>query len=184
MNVTHQNSQCVDNEYTHVCLGLADVMVQPLERREYLYELRGVSENIVQERLEQLQVRSRNMWPETFERGKVQESANVGVLDASEVEQAPPHSPNATMDSTSTPDDSQAIPAFHIPMTQGKSLEELPSQLDFEWTESVAPNPMPVVDAASVVPPHDPELNSFVMVSQIASEAVKNASEDLPQQET
>ena len=174
----------VHNEYTNVCFGLAELMVPLLERSEYMYELRNIAENIVRERLEQQEVRSRNIWPETFGGGNVQESENLGVADASPIGSPPPHSPNATMASTSTPGDSQAIPAFHIPMTQGKTLEELPSQIDFEWTEPVGPSPTPVVDAASVVPPIDPELNSFVLVSQIAAEAVKNASDDLPQQQT
>lgn len=162
---------------------MADVMVPATERSEFMYELRGIAENVVRERLEHLQVHPpvrRGHGP--FKRCKVQESFrestdNLGVADASEAEQPPPHSPHGTSDSTSTPTDSQAVPAFVIPMTQEKTLQELPSQLDFEWHDYVAPDPTPVVAAASVVPPIDPDVNSFEQVSQISSEAVKNATE-------
>jgi hypothetical protein len=82
----------------------------------------------------------------------------------------------------------EAMPAFIIPMTQEKTLEGLPSQLDFEWTESVSPNPTPaVVDAVVAAPsvgnPEVMEVDAFVMVSQIAEEAVKDATQDQPQEE-
>jgi hypothetical protein len=81
------------------------------------------------------------------------------------------------------------MPAFVIPMTQEKTLEGLPSQLDFEWTESVSTNPTPaVVDAAVAAPSvgnaEVMEVDAFVLVSQIAEEAVKDATQDLPQEVT
>lgn len=163
-------------------------MVPPRVSSEYMYELRLIAENIVRERLENLEPVV-HIGAEPVEGDRAQESfressANLANADASEVEQPPPVSPHATIDSTSTPGDSQAIPAFHIPMTQAKSLEELPSQLDFEWQDSECPNPTPVVAAASVEPPNAMEMNAFDLVSQIASEAAKNATEQLPQEET
>lgn len=69
-------------------------------------------------------------------------------------------------------------------MTQDKTLEDLPSQLDFDWQDSVSPNPTPVVAAPSVVAPNVTEINAFVMVSQIAAKAVKDATQQLPEEET
>ena len=154
-------------------------MVPPRVRSEYMYELRLIAENIVRERLENFDPVERYKAQETFH----ESSGNLGNAAASVVEQPQPLSPHAQMDST-TAGDSQAIPAFHIPMSQAKGLEELPSQLDFEWQDSVCPNPTPVVAEASVEAPIAMETDAFVLVSQIASEAVKNAIEQVPQEVT
>ena len=170
--------------------GVAEVMVPQLERSEYLCELRNIAENIVREHLEHSDVHPpAKVEPEIEERADVQEScressANVGNADASEDEQPPPQTTRGTMDSPCTP---EAMPAFVIPMTQDKTLEELPSQLDFEWQDSVSPNPTPAVvgdavAAASVGKTNVMEDNTFVLVSQIAEEAVKNATQE-PTQE-
>ena len=156
-----------------------------LERSEYLCELRNIAENIVRERLEHSEVHPPAQGePDIEERADVQEScressANLGNADASEDEHPPPQTTGVTMDSPCTP---EAMPAFVIPMTQEKTLEELPSQLD-----SVSPNPtLAVVGAAvavaSVANTNVMEVNAFVLVSQIAGEAVKNATHD-PTQE-
>jgi hypothetical protein len=74
-------------------------------------------------------------------------------------------------------------------MTQEKTLEDLPSQMDFDWHDSISPNPKPAdpavaVAAASVGDPKVVEVDAFVIVSQIAEEAVKSATGQLPQEET
>ena len=165
-------------------------MVAPLERNVYMYELRGVVENIVHERLENSQrqppVQHR---PVIDERDELQESfressANLVNAEASEVDQPPPQTPCATQGSPSPPAPSQAIPVFVIPMTQEKTLESLPSQLDFDWQDSLSTNPTPAAAAECARSPKAMEVDEFVMVSQIAEEAVKSATEQLPQPET
>ena len=62
-------------------------------------------------------------------------------------------------------------------MTQEKTLLELPSQLDFDWQESATQGP-------SIAPPaaQNPveEVDTFVLVSQIAQEAVMDATQGPP----
>ena len=163
-------------------------MVPLLERGEYMYELRNIAENIVRERLEHFSVHPPvHSGPHTFQTGEVQEScressAIPGNAEASEVPQPPPDSTHAAIDFSSTPGGSQAIPAFHIPMTQERTLEGLPSQMDFDW--SASPIPTPAMAAATAVPPKVTEVNAFVMVSQIAEEAVKNATQQILEPET
>lgn len=155
-------------------------MVPPQERSDYMYELRNIAENIVRERLEHFSsLPPVHSGPHKFQVGEVNEScressAIPGNAEASEVPQPPPHSTQAAFDFSEAPGGSQAIPAFHIPMTQERILEGLPSQMDFDW--SASPIPTPAVPAASVVPPQVTEVNAFVMVSQIADEAVKKAT--------
>jgi hypothetical protein len=172
--------------------GMAEVMVPPLERPEYMLELRNIAENIARERLEHSEVHPPAQGePQIDERADVQEScressAHLGNAEVSEVEQPDPRTMRVSIDSPSTP---EAMPAFVIPMTQEKSLEELPSQLDFDWQDSVSSNPTPagtgaVVAAASEANPKVMEVDTFVLVSQIAEEAVKNATDDLSQEET
>lgn len=184
MNVMLRKSQSkvLENDYNNVCFGLADVMVPRRERTEYLYELRCIAENIVRERLEQSEPHPPvHCGSPVFQGGKVHESFREIADSLGNAEHPPPHSPHATMDSTCTPADSQAIPAFDIPMTQDKTLEELPSQLDFELYDPVAPTP--AVAVASVTPPVT-EMNAFVQVAEIASEAVKNAMLQPAEEET
>ena len=46
---------------------------------------------------------------------------------------SPRHIPhNGTINSPSTHGDAQVGPAFHIPMTQERNVQDLPSQLDFD----------------------------------------------------
>jgi hypothetical protein len=91
------------------------------------------------------------------------------------------------------PGDVDVGPVFHIPMTQARSLEDLPSQLDFDWQDSVSANPTPAVGAArnldgelehvgtprTVAAALDVGVDTFGEVSQIAQEAVMDA---MPQQ--
>ena len=155
-----------------------------------MYELRNIAENIVRERLEHSEVHPpMQCEPEIEERGEVQESfressANLGNAEASEVDQPPPQTTPVTIDSPSTPAGSQTIPAFVIPMTQEKTLQDLPSQMDFDWQDSVSPNPTLAMAAASVGNPEVMEVDTFVLVSQIAEEAVKNATQHLHEQQS
>jgi hypothetical protein len=66
-------------------------------------------------------------------------------------------------------------PAFNIPMTQDKTLEELPNQIDFEWQDSLSPKLIPALATSIATAPIDTEDNAFVEVSQIAQEAVVHA---------
>lgn len=172
--------------------GLAEVMVPPMERSECIWELCNIAENIVRERLEHSEVHPPARGdPDISERADLQQSCRessglLGNAEASEVEQPPPQSTCVSIDSPCTP---EAMPAFVIPMTQEKTLEDLPSQMDFDWQDSVSPNPTPAdvgvaVAAASVGDPKVVEVDAFVIVSQIAEEAVKSATQQLPQEET
>ena len=62
-------------------------------------------------------------------------------------------------------------------MTQDKSLEELPSQLDFDWQDSVSPKSTPAVSEATDVAPKHPKESADVEVSQIAQEAVVHTTQ-------
>lgn len=181
---------------------VTDVMVPSLERAEYLDELRNIADNVVRERLEH---------------SEVHPLAHTGPLtDASSCEMAQSHSQTPTNIGTSAKDgglegvgpcfethvsdvteDAQCVqrhvdvrPAFDIPMTQAKSLEELPSQLEFDWQDSTPSIPTPCVGAARnldgdldgvVTPrsepgPTDVGTGTFVEVSQIAREAVLDSA--------
>ncbi len=83
-------------------------------------------------------------------------------------------------------------------MTQGKRLEDLPSQLEFEWQDSVSLNSTPahvttrslggeldVVGTPRPTPePEDLNADTFLQVSKIAHEAVVNATQQPPPQVT
>ena len=144
------------------CLyALAEIMVPPLERNDYLGELRNIADNMVRERGEHTELHP---------------AVHTGQGTGQETGQE------------SFPENSGSLgtpvgPAFHIPMTQDKSLEELPSQIDIEWQESVSPNLTPALATSSAVAPKDTEDNAFVEVSQIAEEAVVNAAQHLADQE-
>jgi hypothetical protein len=162
-------------------------MVPSLERPEYMYELRQIADNIVREQCKHSELHSDLHFPKHTEAG-----AGYKAAEGSEFVESPVDA--ASKDSPSPAGESHVGPAFHIPMTQEKSLEDLPSQMDFDWQESATPCPSPVpttarslVEELDVVgtpaivaePPHV-EVHSFVEVSQIAQEAVMDAA----QQET
>ena len=123
---------------------MADVMVPSLECSEYMDELRNIADNIVRERLEH---------------SEVHPSTDSGLpTNASSCEVAQSHPQIPTNIGTSVkafvsevvqpsvePHANDVGPVFHIPMTKVSSLEELPSQLDFEWQDSVSPNPTPAL---------------------------------------
>ena len=152
-----------------------------------MYELRNIAENIVRERLDHFSVQHP---VHSFQRGEVQVSFHenedmAGNASASEDPQPPPHE-HAPIDFSSTPGGSQDIPAYHIQMTQKRFLEALPSQVDFDWSSSPIPTPaVATVAAASVTePPQVTEVHAFEMVSQIAEEAVKEATQQILEPET
>ena len=166
-------------------------MVPSLERSEYMEELRNIADNIVRERLEHSEVHPP---------AHATPAANVLSCD---VAHPCPQSPASigTFGKASASEDVQRPveyvgPAFHIPMTQEKSLEELPSQLDFEWQDSVSPNSTPahvttrnlggemdiVGTPRPTTVPHDMDVDTFVEVSQIAQEAVVDATHQPPSQ--
>ena len=143
------------------CLyGMADFMVPPLERSEYLYELRNVAENVVRERCEHSEAHPRGL-------------SGHGPVECGE-ESVPESSPNM-----STP----LGPAFHIPMTQDKSLEDLPSQIDFEWHDSVSPNIAPALATGTGTARTETQDNTFGEVSQIAEEAILQATQRRAEEE-
>jgi hypothetical protein len=118
----------------HPCACLAEIMVPSLERPKYMYELRQIADNIVREQCKHSELHEDLHFPTHTEGGpsyKVPEGSEFG------------HSPvrAASKDSPSQAQDSHVGPAFHIPMTQEKSLEDLPSQMDFDWQESASPCP-------------------------------------------
>ena len=159
-------------------------MVPSLERTEYMYELHGIAENIVFERCKHSEVR-----PNTHTCG------HESYKEADrEKDVQPPRGPHTAVDSASEPGDVHVEPVFEIRMTQDRTLQELPSQLDFEWTESATPAPSsahatarnlseelhvhstPQIAALSL----QVDIDSFVQVSQIAHEAVMDATQHPP----
>jgi hypothetical protein len=175
-------------------------MVPSLERAEYLEDLRNLADNIVRDRLEHSDVHP-------LAHGMPRTPAS-----SCEVAQSNPQSPTyrgasskvvgsdvmipsvealsgVVEESQQEQGDVDVGPAFHIPMTQAKSLEDLPSQLDFDWQDSVLANPTPAVGAArnldgelehvgtprTVAAALDAGMDTFVEVSQIAQEAVMDA---------
>lgn len=160
-------------------------MVPSLERADLLYELRNIAENIVNERCKHSAVHVPTQ-PECVKPSK--------VSDVEEDVHRPLAANPATV-SPPEPNDHNVGPAFHIPMTQEKSLEDLPSQLDFDWQESVTPGPSVTpatarnlgeeLDVASTPPfgaqPTPVDVTEFVEVSEIAKEAVMDAiHQDVP----
>ena len=149
-------------------------MVPSLERPEYMYELRNIADNIMRERCKHSELHSDSHFRIHTDAGpsyKVPE-------DEEYVDPAP------AKDVPSQGKDSHVGPAFHIPMTQDKSLEGLPSQLDFDWQDSATPGPMSATITArnlgeelDVASPTHVEVDTFVEVSQIAQEAVEETGD-------
>ena len=187
-----------------VCLGwLADVLVPPREPTEYLYDLRALAENISRDRCMHLEVHPtappeylQQCEPEVTNATNSDNICNVGTpatLGVVQVVDVQPQSkenvPSTDAeDVPSTDAETDIGPAWHIPMTQEKSLQDLPSQLDVDWQDSVLPTPMPSLVAVrnlsseldvvgstqNVEPPV--VLDTFAEVSQIAQEAVMDAA--------
>ena len=158
-------------------------MVPSLERSEYMYELREIGDNIARERCKQAEV---NLGLDTGV------ADGCKVADAADVVE-PGVAPTVTDDSPSQREDVDVGPAFHIPMTQEKTLGDLPSQLDFDWQESESQGPRIATSSARNIGedldgasttfnpalPGDMQVESFVQVSQIAHEAVMDATTDV-----
>ena len=135
-------------------------MVPSLERAEYMLELRGVADNIVRERLEHSEVHpTTHSGPGRDDSScEVAQSHPVSGTNTCTSENAPgsehvppsvePQSAVNGKDSQRVPGNVDVEPAFHIPMTQTKSLEDLPSQLDFDWQDPVSQIGTPALGAA------------------------------------
>lgn len=209
MHFEHPFHGTCNFNHFHVCTLLADVMVPSLERAEFMDELRAVADNIVRERLEHAEVHPIAHAAPTADVTScdvIQQSpkspASIGTLGkayGSEDVQRPLEAPSqADARHSPLPHGVEPVgPAFHIPMTQSKSLEELPSQLDFEWQDAVSPNSTPAhittrnlggeLDVAGTSRPaaesDGADVGAFVEVSQIAQEAVQDAIQQPPSQE-
>lgn len=157
-------------------------MVPSLERAEYMYELRGIAENIVIERVKQSEVGL--------------PTHTEGVRGVKEPEAADNIEPVLVAHPGKGFPSVQDGPAFHIPMTQEKELEDLPSQPGFDCQDSVTPSQSGAPSTARrlgeeldvVSTPHigsqpaHVNVDAFVEVSQIAREAVMDAAPvELPQ---
>lgn len=142
-----------------------------------MHELRLIADNIVRE-----QCKHSDVHPPTRS-GMASYTQTSNVADATD-DVHPPVSPH----SASIHGDVHAGPAFDIPMTQGKSLEDLPSQLDFDWQDSAIPGTNTALASAQTrgesperaAQPIDVELDAFAGISQIAHEAVMDATQQPP----
>lgn len=180
---------------------MADVLVPPRYETDYLYELRAIAENISRERCQHSEVNTTAavLIPQYIPQCGLQVTdacepdnvCNVGTPQASEVvtPEVEPESKESAEDPHSGDADARSEPAWDIPMTQDKSLQELPSQLDLDWQESVLPTPMPSLAAVRNLGEElevvgatrnaDPPvvLDTFAEVSQIAQESVMGATQ-------
>jgi hypothetical protein len=178
-------------------------MVPPPEPTEYLYELRAIAENINRERghHSELHPEVANLYEAYIVDSEVQVTnasnadtcRGVDIPEAAEVVQ-----PRVEPDSNQNGEEAdgrdagvQAGPAREIPMTQAKSLEDLPSQLDLECQDSASLTPNPSheatrnlgqeLEAVASSPVHDVavvvEVDTFAEVSQIAQEVVMDATQ-------
>lgn len=164
-------------------------MVPSLERTERMEELRNVADNMVREQLEHAEV-----VPLAHNRPRTDNSS----CDMAQTPSDKGHSVTAAGSEahSGVVEESQRKhvevdvgPAFLIPMTQAKSLEELPSKLDVDCQNSEEPNHTPALGAARnlddqldgvgtlrcVAASEDVGMDTFQEVSQIAQEAVMHA---------
>ena len=179
---------------------IADVMVPPLEPTEYLYELRAVAENIIRERLGHSEVHHAEVPHYEVQIHECGEEVTNGsnaedVVPIAEVVEivepkVGPDSTHMAKDVLATVESVQVGPAWEIPMTQEKSLADLPSQLDLDWQDqpSLTPTPSLVATrnlgqeleaAASEVedPPVVVAATTFADVNQLAQDVVMEATE-------
>lgn len=141
-------SQNSSQDVTRSCSCFTDIMVPPVERSAYMYELRNCAENMVRERWTHLEVK-----PPVRRSHERRADEPVG-------------------------------PAFHIPMTQDRSLEELPSQMDFDWQDSVSPKGTPAVTEATEVAPKQAEENTNAQLSHLAKEPLVHVTQQRAERET
>lgn len=185
---------------------MADELVKPERPPEYLYELRAIAENIGRERVQESdvhkpkttfqEVNTHHSEQQVTNASTANTSCNPSIPEASEVVRpvVEPESKLMANDSPSA-DVGHVGPAWHIPMTQERSLEDLPSQLDLDWQDSVSSTPTPS-PAATQVPQRlnandlgaggssevvEPQVvlavDTFAEVSQIAAEVVMAATQ-------
>ena len=192
-------------------------MVPPLQPTDYLFELRALAENISRERGQHSEVhppevphyevpRYEDAVPECEELvtnapnadnvSNVTIPENVGNVTVEEVREVvdPQLGPESRHNAEGVADEDASMnvgPAWVIPMTQEKSLAELPSQLDVDWQDQVPLTPAPApaatrnlgqeLEAAASSEVVDPNVvvavNSFAEVQQLAQEAVMNATQ-------
>jgi hypothetical protein len=192
--------------------------VAPPEPTEYMYELRAVAENISRERGHNSEVYPQDtpLYGVPFEECEVQVT-NASNAEVSQIAQEVTNAGNAVnVSGVIIPDASEGVqhrveddsnqnvedadsrdvgvpigPAWVIPMTQAKSLEDLPSQLDMDWQDSVSLTPTPslaatrnlnqeleaVASSQVVNPPEVVAVDTFAEVSQIAAEVVMDAAQ-------
>lgn len=135
-------------------------MVPLLERSEYMEGFHNIADNLVKECLEHSEVHPvAHIGPPTdafsceVAQSHPQTPTDIGTttkaVGSEDVQ------PSVETQSTVVEKESQCmrgevdvVPAFHIPMTQAKSCEDLPSQFDFDWQDLVSPNPTPALGAA------------------------------------
>jgi hypothetical protein len=178
-------------------------MVPTLERAEYLEDLRNLADNIVKDRLEHSDIHpiawgqpstpaSSCEVAQSHPQTPTHRATSTKVTGSEDVIPSAEAQTGVVEESQSLQGDVDVGPAFHIPMTQAKSLEDLPSQLDFDWQDSVSANPTPAaarsldgelehvgtprIVAAAV----DEGIPTFIEVSQIAQEAVMDATPQQP----
>ena len=177
-------------------------MLPPPEPTEFLYDLRSVAENIGSMRCSQSEVHP----PECQQPEVVAHVTEVEVTDASNSNNvcalgtpqvADSVQPLVELDSRQNVPKPPSIdagvndgPAWVIPMTQERSLHDLPSQMDLDWQEPLTATPTPshaatrnlgealqAVGSSQVVEPDVAlPVDAFAEVSQIAQEAVTDAS--------
>lgn len=174
-------------------------MVTPLAPTEYLYELRAIAENITRERCQDADVHKpqTTLLEEDIHHCEQQvtnattanTSCDPSIREASEVVRplVEPKSKHMANDPPSA-DVGPVGPAWHIPMTQERTLQDLPSQLELDWQDSVPSTPtaspaaiaeeLGVVGPSQVVKPHVVvAVDTFAEVSQIAAEVVMDATQ-------
>lgn len=177
-------------------------MVTPLAPTEYLYELRAIAENITRERCQVADVHKpqptfheediHHCEEQVTNAGTANTSADPSIPEASEAVRplVEPESSHMANDPPSI-DAGPVGPAWHIPMTQERTLQDLPSQLDLEWQDSVSSTPTPSPAAIQVSHELNAEelgavepslvvevaVDTFAEVSQIAAEVVLDATQ-------
>ena len=193
-------------------------MVPPTGPVEYLYELRVVAENICRDRGNNSEVHPEvtTLYGVPFEECEVQVT-DAGNAEVSDIGAEAPDASNAVNGSgVIIPDASEDVqhrvgddsnqnvedadsrdvgvhvgPAWIIPMTQTKSLEDLPSQLDMDWQDSVSLTPTPslaatrnlgqeleaVASSQVLNPPEVVAVDTFAEVSQIAAEVAMDVAQ-------
>ena len=186
---------------------LADDMLPPPEPTEFLYEIRVVAENIGTLRCSQSEVHPPEcQQPEVVahvpdvEVTNASNSNNVCTLGTPQAAESAEtlverNSVQNMLKSPSTDPGVNDAHAWVIPMTQERSLHDLPSQMELDWQDSVTTTPTPslaatrnlgeALEAVGSERVVEPEVvlpvDAFAEVSQIAQEAVTDAGCSRPE---